>query len=276
MGISKSLKDATRPYRQAIQIYCTQGWDIWKYVHLYVPVHPELFSPLCQFKNKHRGKRCFIVATGPSLTIEDVNKLKGEICWTCNSGIKLFDKTDWRPDYYAIADGRVFQKVKDKIDPSIFKASFFNEKDIAWGGENVYPLPVEVSMIMDQKTRSCIPRFLRKKHVSHDITKRVYMGDNITFIIMQICLYMGFKEIYLIGCDCNYKGADIHSKELTYDEDDKLFESADYVGWSMIQDHKCMKEAADRMGVKIYNATRGGMLEVYPRVDLDDILGNGI
>ena len=46
---------------------------------------------------------------GTGVTIEDVNKLKGEICWTCNSGIKLFSQTDWRPQYYAIADGTVLK-----------------------------------------------------------------------------------------------------------------------------------------------------------------------
>lgn len=272
MGFIQSIKNKTRPYRNALNIYRKQGWDIWKYIHRYVPAHPELFETLKQFKNIHRGKRCFIVATGPSLTVKDVEKLKGEICWTCNSGIKIFDKTDWRPDYYAVADGRVFQKVKDSLDSEIFKASFFNVKDIEWIGKNVYPLPIQVSLVMDQETRRVIPRFLRKKHVSEDITKRVFMGDNITFVIMQICIYMGFKEIYLLGCDCNYKGANIHSQGLTYEEEDKLFESADYVGWSMIQDHKCMKKFADRMCVKIYNATRGGMLEVYPRVNLDNVL----
>lgn len=273
MEFIKPLRNRLRPYRNAYNVFRIQGWDIWKYIHRYVPAHKDMFEQLEKFRNIHRGKRCFIVATGPSLTIEDVEKLKGEICWTCNSGINLFDKTDWRPDYYAIADGRVFEKVKDRLDSEIFKASFFNEKDIRWKGTRLYPLPIQVSLVMDEETRRCVPRFMRKKQVSTNITKRVFMGDNITFIIMQICLYMGFSEIYLLGCDCNYKGADIHSEGLTYAEEDKLFESADYVGWSMIQDHKCMKKAVDRLGVRIFNATRGGMLEVYPRVNLDEVLG---
>lgn len=41
----------------------------------------------------------------------------------------------------------------------------------------------------------------------------------------------------------------------------------------MISDYQCAKIEADRLGVKIYNATRGGMLEVFERVDLDEILG---
>ncbi len=34
------------------------------------------------------------------------------------------------------------------------------------------------------------------------------------------------------------------------------------------------KKYADKNGVKIFNATRGGMLEVFERVDLDDMFAN--
>lgn len=271
MDFIEALKTKTRPYRNAFNVLRHQGIDILRYIYRRVPSNEKFFE-LKRFKGIHKGKRCFIVATGPSLTIEDVNKLKGEICWTCNSGIKLFEKTDWRPDYYAIADGTVFRRIESDLDPKEFKASFYNHKDISWEGENVFPLPMWVSLVMDAETRRVIPRSWRKKRMSLDISKKVFMGGNITNVILQICFYMGFKEIYLLGCDCNYKGANVHSSLTGYNDDDKLFESADYIGWSMIKDHECAKKTADKLGIKIYNATRGGMLEVYPRVNLDDLI----
>ena len=54
--------------------------------------------------NTHVGERCFIVCTGPSLTVEDCNKLKQEYTISMNSIYKLFDKTDWRPDCYVCFD----------------------------------------------------------------------------------------------------------------------------------------------------------------------------
>ena len=36
------------------------------------------FSRLKEFENKYNGERCFIIATGPSLTIDDLEKLKDE------------------------------------------------------------------------------------------------------------------------------------------------------------------------------------------------------
>lgn len=272
MGIIRKIKNISRPFRKAINVLSHQGIDILNYIYRTVPSN-EQFCELKKFKDIHKGQRCFIVATGPSLTIEDVNKLKGEICWTCNSGINLLDKTDWRPDYYAIADGTVFQRIKDNLNPKEFKAAFYNHKDIKWFGNNIYPLPVWVSLVMDAETRKVIPRSWRKKRMSLDISRKVFMGGNITYVILQICFYMGFKEIYLLGCDCNYKNMTIHSELTRYKNDNQLFENADYIGWSMIQDHKCAKKMADKLGIKIFNATRGGQLDVYPRVDLDIILG---
>lgn len=265
------IKEKTRPYRGAYRVLKTQGWGILKYIYGYVPRHPELFKQLERFKDIHKGERCFIVATGPSLTLEDVNKLKGEICWTCNSGINLFDKTDWRPQYYAIADGIVFNRIKDQIARSEMPVSFYNHKDIVWDGDRVYPLPVWVSLSMDQATRKVIPRSWRKKRMSDDITKKVYMGGNVTNVILQICFYMGFSEIYLLGCDCNYK-KQAHGELTAYKDSEQLYAEADYVGYSMILDHRCAAKEARKRGVKIYNATRGGMLEEYPRVDLDEVL----
>ncbi len=273
MAILSAIKEITRPYRAALGAFCHQGSDILSYVYRYVPRHPELFEPLRRFKGIHQGERCFIVATGPSLTIEDVDKLKNEICWTCNSGVKLFDKTDWRPKYYAIADGTVFRRIKQDIDKVQLNCAFYNHKDIEWEGENVYPLPMWVSMVFAPEVRKVIPRFVFRKRMSSDICKKVYMGGNITNIIIQICFYMGFKEIYLLGCDCNYQGASTHSNMTGYKDADKLYASADDVYRSMIDDHKCALREAKKRGVKIYNATRGGKLEEYERVDLDEVLG---
>jgi hypothetical protein len=42
----------------------------------------------------------------------------------------------------------------------------------------------------------------------------------------------------------------------------------------MIEAYREAKKYADLHNIKIYNATRGGMLEVFERVDLDKVLLN--
>ena len=40
----------------------------------------------------------------------------------------------------------------------------------------------------------------------------------------------------------------------------------------MITAYKVAKKYTERTDVKIYNATRGGMLEVFERVNLDEVI----
>lgn len=263
-------------YYWALKSIIRQRKEIDKYINKYVPAHADLFAPLIQFKDLHKGQRCFIVATGPSLTIEDVNKLKNEICWSMNSGFMLMDKADFHPSYYAIGDGTVYQRIKDGVRGRTMPPIFYNAKDISWefSEHTVYPLPVSVSLLVSEWQRKYLPNFFFKKRMSTDIDKKVYMGDTVVNIILQICFYMGFKEIYLIGTDCNYFGHSKHSSAVKYKNDDKLHDSPDAIYNGMIADYKCAKKEAEKLGIKIFNATRGGMLEVFERVDLDKVLEN--
>lgn len=60
----------------------------------------ERYEQIKKYKDIHQRERCFIVATGPSLTLSDLEVLKNEYTFGMNSIVKLFDKTDWRPTYY--------------------------------------------------------------------------------------------------------------------------------------------------------------------------------
>ena len=82
------------------------------------------FSRLKEFENKYNGERCFIIATGPSLTIDDLEKLKDEYTFGVNSIIKLFDETDFRPDFYGIQDKFVYGAMQDVIKSTKFKTAF--------------------------------------------------------------------------------------------------------------------------------------------------------
>ena len=85
--------------------------------------------------------------------------------------------------------------------------------------------------------------------------------------MLQFAMYMGFKEIYLLGCDCNYRQKKQHFIEFSHR--DKIY---DFTGDRMIYIHEKFREFADAHGVRVVNCTRGGMLEAYPRMALEDVL----
>ncbi len=87
--------------------------------------------------------------------------------------------------------------------------------------------------------------------------------------MMQFAVYMGFKEIYLLGCDCDYCQPKKHFIEFSHRHKIKTLESE-----RVIYVHGEFKKFADSHGVKVVNCTRGGKLEVYPRMALEDVLAH--
>ena len=223
------------------------------------------FSRLKEFENKYDGKRCFIIATGPSLTIDDLEKLKNEYTFGVNSIIKLFDKTDFRPDFYGIQDRDVYGAMQDIIISTEFKIAFYADIIEKYYNvpSNFIPFPYNGEYhLYNGKLGEYNSKF------SDNAYKIVYDGYSITYSLIEIAVYMGFKEIYLVGCDCSYpKGSKNHVVESGF-----IDKNANSNPIRMRVGYQCAKEYADSHGIKIYNATRGGELETFERVDLDEIL----
>ncbi len=222
------------------------------------------YKKLLAYKNIHSGERCFIIATGPSLTMEDIESLKNEYTISMNSICKLYGQTDWRPTYYAVQDDMVFEKLEGVIrahkEVPVFisdnvPSKFRREKE--W-----------VEFPTDTKYHSY--DILKQKYYaefSDDAYDIVYDGYSIAYSCIELAVYMGFKEIYLLGTDCTYLGEKEHFVDSGVED-----RARKYATPKLIVGYEEVKKYADSHGIKVYNATRGGVLEVFPRVKLEDIL----
>lgn len=223
------------------------------------------------FKNIHKDKRCFIICTGPSLTVDDLDMLKNEITFAMNSILLLYEKTKFRPTYYGVIDEGVFLKLQNDIvkygaESNAVFVSRRCTKHIKYGTlpYNWYEIPINVAY-------HTYDRWFKNKFwakFSDDAYEGVYDMYSVTHFLIQIAVYMGFKEIYLIGADCNQRvGKQIHFIE--YGVPDASLDTArerNICGYMEI------KKYCDMHDVTVYNATRGGELEIFERRKLDDIL----
>ena len=212
-----------------------------------------------KYKNIHRGKRCFIVATGPSLTIEDLEKLhnNNEICFSMNTIYKSYANTTWRPNYYMLGDSEVLRNNLDYLCKDDGVEKFVS--DIACNPKYRERLNAKIfHAIRDDEDF----RFVA------DFPKGTYIGGSIVIDgCLPLAVYMGFKEIYMIGNDCSYiKGATNNHFGVT-EKPDMVNHGVD----RMLYFYERIKEWMDTSDVKIYNATRGGALEVFERVNFDDL-----
>lgn len=221
-----------------------------------------------RFKNCHCGKRCFIVATGPSLTVEDLDVLykNQEVCIGVNGIFKIFDRTKWRPDYYVISDISGMLQWKNEILAMDVKTKFIT--DSAWNFENM-----EVSDNMYRWHMSYKWENGKEPDFSDDFARKSCWGKTITYEgALQLAVYMGVREIYLLGVDCvQYKDQRKQHFVESYGTEASHLHIDD-----ILLSYQAAKKYADSHGIKIYNVTRGGKLEVFERVDFDSLFENGI
>lgn len=211
---------------------------------------------LKRYKNKYSGQRCFVIGNGPSLRIEDLERLKNEVTFGSHGIYFCYDDTDWRPTFYCAQDFKLindrYDSIKEKCKDSVsffgvvrnFKYPIFNKRDI------------EVSLINEPFLENG-PRF------SSNAEYGVYEGMTVTYFIIQLAVYMGFNEIYLLGVDHFYSG-----------EEGEHFSKDDVCTNKPQTDKSTLSyinaEIFSRSnGVRIFNATRGGHLEAFERVDFD-------
>jgi hypothetical protein len=228
--------------------------------------YPENYENMLKYKGIHKGERCFIIATGPSLKIEDVEMLKDEITFGMNSGIYLMEKADWQPSYYVSQDKEVYEKLGEDIKK-------IDERGIVkFIGDTATQTVEKKDVLYTLNLYNHLYGTKRKISFSEDCYKYISDGWTVTYSAIQLAVYMGFEEIYLLGCDSNYMGKKHAETCVKQGENEVLVKGQE--NFKVVTDiaYSCAFEYAKEKGIKIYNATRGGMLEVFPRVELEDIL----
>lgn len=235
-------------------------------------------TQLQDLKGRHSGNRAFIIGNGPSLKIKDLDQLKNEITFACNKIYLAFPATDWRPTYYTVEDHLVAQQNHAAIETLEETIKFFPHT-LAMHGVT-FSNSLEYFLIW-KDVYPKLPGF------SNDAGIGLHWGSTATYTMMQMAVYMGINEIYLLGIDFNFvipekcdnptgkfkvyicqgernhfhpdyrkPGERWHQPNLAYQEN-SFWAARDY---------------AQHSGIKIINATRGGKLEIFPRMDLDLIL----
>jgi hypothetical protein len=193
--------------------------------------------------------------------------LKGEISFSMNSIIKEFNNTDWRPTYYGIQDCYAYEKLQDNICSNDSMVVFISDMI----KKRKFKLPSNVILfpLSRYKHYAFLDEVKYSTKFSSNPSALVYDGYTITYSLLQIAVYMGFKEIYLLGCDCYYS-IDIQKHHFT--ETVRIDPTFPTAANRMICGYKEAKKYADKHNISIYNATRGGNLEVFKRVSFDDVI----
>lgn len=220
------------------------------------------YAALRSFRNKHNGEQCFIVGTGPSLKMDDLELIKNEYSFSVNSIVLSLTDTTWRPTYYAIQDKSGYERLKEKINnvqlPNIFIG--FSDKTLSPKPIGIDYVPFPLFLIDHGK-----PGINHHNRFSNNAYKVVYDGHSITYSCIELAVYMGFKRIVLLGVDCDYSNKINHVVAYSQQTDVNA-------AFLMQESYKCARKYADKHDVEILNATRNAKMDVFKRVKLEDVI----
>ncbi|MBR1403257.1 MAG: DUF115 domain-containing protein [Treponema sp.] len=235
----------------------------------------ESLRTLRELKDKYKGKRCFVLGNGPSLSKEDVEKLRNEVTFASNRIYKMFAVTDWRPTYFGMSDEGV-AKPEDCVELSKLDCAVkFYLSEGYWAFKKIAGNSCYIHSWWQRK-------YLKKPGFSLDLCKGIYSIATVTYVLIQIAVWMGFTEIYLLGCDNSYRvernkdGSIVtHNDRKSYFGNQGKLEANVGSSWECNIAYEYAEKFSREHDFRIYNATRGGMLEAFERKNLDEVLASG-
>jgi len=229
--------------------------------------------------------RCFIVGNGPSLAKQDLSPLAGEHVFVMNWFYQHKQFREISPEYYTFISPFAFTDYKSYDNYGMY--SKFSE---LWRGldealtktrrkTNLFLLLNQMEFVsknnfFKQADMYYLLPFLTIKHGIRrvDLTGATY-GIGTAPFSMLLAYYMGFKNIFLIGCDCSW-AADCSEEKHFYSA--KFYPESKYE--QMLKDtlelfacYRIIGNFLTSKGCKVYDATEGGFLDIFPKVKYEQL-----
>ena len=238
-------------------------------------------------KNKYAGKRIFVIGNGPSLSHTPLHLIENEYAIAMNRISLIYDEVKWRPNFFVCTTENIRKKewhhdIMRSIDLNIVTFAWVALREYIGDRENIHYLQCDYG----EEVNNAPPL----DWWSNDITKGVCKFGTSMLVALQISVYLGFQDIYIIGADLGFKDSwmqkilrkfHLHKYSERLDKNHFIPSygtpglSADALNRNMIAAHKLANSATKQSQANIFNATLGGNLEVYPRVNIYDIFNNG-
>jgi hypothetical protein len=237
------------------------------YLH---PWRRTAIQRLAELRDIHKGKRAFIIGNGPSLKQTDLGKLKNEITFGMNRIYLMFPELGFKTSYLSVVNDLVIEQTASDL------AALQIPKFITWrsrrffdpaqfGGAQADRLPTFLYSTYDS------PRF------STDVRGRIWEGATVTYVTMQLAFHMGFDEVIILGVDHNYTTTGKPNTTITSQGDDPNHFSGQYFGkgfrWQLPDletseiAYRMARTAYEKAGRRILDATVGGKLTIFEKVD---------
>jgi len=219
------------------------------------------------WRNKFAGERCFVVGNGPSLRKTDLSKLAGEFTIGMNRIYLAFDDYQFRSSCLVSVNDLVLEQCHAEMQ------TLDIPKFISWRARRYFKASPE-TLFLD--TDYTLP-----EDFNGDATGRLFEGFTVTFISLQLAYFFGFSKAILIGVDHNFATKGPANAVVTSQGEDPNHFASNYFGkgfrWQLPdlagseRAYRMAREAFQADGRQILDATVGGKLDIFPKVDYEKL-----
>lgn len=227
----------------------------------------------------------FLLGSGPSLNSCNITKLKNCYTMAFNRSYIAFKDWGFEPTYFAGLDLVVNRDNKDAfrnlIDHSSIKRFFFPKNEFSEAN------------FKSEKTSLIDTDGSNPSHPDLNFDDKLTVANSGLFGLQIALGLLGFKEVYLLGCDANYtevvKGVDIVDGvyKSSSNQDNNHFRK-DYYGKGTTYNKPCAQEwhysawkafyefniKDNQDGYRVYNCSKTGKLTFFEFKDFDEIEKN--
>lgn len=166
--------------------------------------HKSVLRANAELHNAGKGKKAFLIGTGPSLKSMDLKLLAGQDCFSLSNFYLHEDLQTVNPRLHFFAPYHL------PLDRNNF---------VDWLRDADRKLPADTNIVLGTSDYDMVQEFKlfpnRKIYYLHltpamgvssrsvDLTRPVLKPQTSPLMIVPVLIYMGYTEIYLMGCDHN-------------------------------------------------------------------------
>lgn len=249
-----------------------------------------------KFRDKHLNQRCFILGNGPSLRTVNLKSLEKEYVFSVNNFSSVSGYESAKSNYHLWVDLSFFDMREDQ--KYNLEDLLENYKSIA----KVSPIcflpdqavdfvtKYQLNQILDIHYFSFFDVVSEDKRFYYDLTKPITSFSTVVQYAILIAIYMGFKEIYLLGCDSTNIisllncAMDISNTNMhAYDKDDVderykellkhwTMTEVFYDQYKLFLGYKTLFDECNKRNIKLVNCSSQTIINEIPRVKLEEVL----
>ncbi|HZU87532.1 MAG TPA: 6-hydroxymethylpterin diphosphokinase MptE-like protein [Anaerolineaceae bacterium] len=230
------------------------------------PVRRDTIQRLATLKDSRKGERCFILGNGPSLRQTDLSRLKNEATLGMNRIYMAFPEMGFQTSYFLSVNDLVVEQCAADIQ------ALNMPRFVSWRARRWLKPQEDLYFLYTTYTG---PRF------AQDIRGRLWESATVTYVALQVAFFLGFQQVILIGVDHNFVTQGKPNTTVISQGDDPNHFNPGYFGkgfrWQLPdldtseRGYLMARQAYEKAGREVVDATIGGKLRIFRRVEYDSL-----